>query len=61
MILDVCGKSLKPKQEWDNADNERNEAYARALFSIFNGVCLDEFHRITNEKWYQCPNKLYLY
>ena len=41
---------LKPKHEWDRADNEGSEANARALFSNFNGVCLDEFHKIENCK-----------
>ena len=48
LILNAQGRStreLKPKNEWDKADNEGSEANARALFSIFNGVCLDEFHR----------------
>ena len=51
MILDVHGRStreLKPKQDWDKADNEVNEANTRALFNIFNGACPDEFHRIAN-------------
>ena len=29
-------------------DNERSEANVRALFSIFNEVCQDEFCKITN-------------
>ena len=60
LILDVHGRStreLKPKQDWDKADNEVNEANTRALFNIFNGACPDEFHRIANcmhakEAWY---------
>ena len=43
-------RKLKPKHEWDKADNEGSEANARALFSNFNGVCLDEFHKIENCK-----------
>ena len=51
MILNVHGKSigeLRPKQEWDKYDNEGSEANARALFNIFNGVCLDQFRKIAN-------------
>ena len=43
-------KELKPKHKWDKADNESNEANAKALFSIFNRVCSDKFHRIANCK-----------
>ena len=53
LILDVQGRSigkLKPKYEWDKADNEGSKANVRALFNIFNGVCPEEFHRITNCK-----------
>ena len=53
LILDAQGRStgeLKPKHEWDKVDNEGSEANVRALFSIFNGVCLDEFHKIANCK-----------
>ena len=48
LILDAQGRStreLKPKHEWNKTENKGSEANARALFSIFNGVCLDEFHR----------------
>ena len=51
LILDIHGRStreLKPRQDWDKVDNERSEANVRPLFSIFNGVCLDEFFWITN-------------
>ena len=51
MFLDVRGRSLgelKPKQDWDKVDNEGSEANVRALFSIFNRVCPDEFRKITN-------------
>ena len=53
LILDAQGRSigeLKPKHERDKADNEGSEANARALFSIFNGVCLDEFRKIAKYK-----------
>ena len=53
LILDVQGRSigeLKPIYEWDKADNEGSKANVRALFNIFNGVCLDKFCRITNCK-----------
>ena len=53
MILDAQGRStgeLKPKHEWDKVDNEGSEANVRALFSIFNGVCPYEFHKIANYK-----------
>ena len=47
LILDIHRRStgeLKPKQDWDKADNEGSEANARALFSsIFNEICLNEF------------------
>lgn len=49
--LDVNGKStgkLKPKQEWDKLDNDGSEVNIKALFSILNGVCLDEFCKIAN-------------
>ena len=53
LILNSQGRSiseLKPKNKWDKADNEDSEANARAFFSIFNGVCLNEFHKIANCK-----------
>ena len=53
LILDAQGKSigeLKPKHEWDKAENEDSEVNAKVLFSIFNGAYLDEFHRIANCK-----------
>ena len=53
LILDAQGRStceLNPKHEWDKVNNEGSEANARALFSIFNGVCPDEFRRIENCK-----------
>ena len=47
LILDAQGRStgeFKAKHEWDKANNdEGSEANARVLFSIFNGVCLNEF------------------
>ena len=51
LILDVHGRStreLKPKQDWDKANNKGSKANAKTLVSIFNGVCQDEFHRIEN-------------
>lgn len=53
MKLDEIGKpngELKPKQEWDKVDNEGNEMSVQVLFSIFNGVSLDKFHKITTWK-----------
>ena len=53
LILDAQERStgeLKPKHEWDKANNEGSETNAKALFSIFNIVYLDEFRRITNCK-----------
>ena len=53
MILDAQWRStreLKPKHEWNKADNENSKANVRASFGIFNRVCLDEFHKITNCK-----------
>ena len=53
LILDAQGRStreLKFKHEWDKVANESSEANARALFSIFNGIGLDEFRRIANWK-----------
>ena len=53
LILDAKGRStneLKPKNEWDKANNEGIEANVRALFSIFNGVYPNEFCKITNCK-----------
>ena len=52
-ILDAQGRStkeLKFKHEWDKVANESSEANAKALFSIFNGVYPDKFHRIANCK-----------
>ena len=49
LILDAQGRStgeLKLKNEWDKVNDEGSEANAKALFSIFNKVYLDEFHRI---------------
>ena len=51
MIVNVHGKSteeLKPKQDWDKADDEMSEVNVRALFSIFNGVCPNKFHKIAH-------------
>lgn len=39
---------LKPKQEWEKLDNEGSKANVKVLFSIFNGVCPDEFCSIAN-------------
>ena len=53
LIFNAQGRStgeLTPKHEWDKADNEGSEVNAQALFSIFNGVCPDEFHKIENGK-----------
>ena len=53
MILDAQGRltiELKCKHDWDKADNKGCEANTRALFSIFNGVCPDEFQRLENCK-----------
>ena len=53
LILDAQGRSTKewkPKHKQDKVNNEGSEANARALFSIFKGVCPNEFHRITNCK-----------
>ena len=47
--LDVIGRStreLKPKQECDKIDNKGSEVNTRALFSIFNGVSPNKFHKI---------------
>ena len=43
-------RRLKTKNEWDKVDNEGSEADARALFSIFNSVCPNRFHKIANCK-----------
>ena len=51
LILNVHGRwigELKPKQDWEKDDNKGDEANARALFSTFNEVCLNEFCRIAN-------------
>ena len=53
LTLDAQGRSigeLKLKHEWDKSDNEGSKANARALFSIFNGACTNEFPRIANCK-----------
>ena len=46
--------------EWCDSGFLTSEANARALFSIFSGVCPGEFRRITNynhakEAWDQVP------
>ena len=53
LILDAQGRStreIKFKHERDKVANESSEADARALFSIFKGIGLDEFQRIANWK-----------
>ena len=58
-VLDREGRStnvIKPKLEWDKGDNEASENNARAMYSIFNAINTDEFHRIatctsTKEAW----------
>ncbi|RVW22497.1 hypothetical protein CK203_107305 [Vitis vinifera] len=37
---------IKPKLEWDRGDNEASENNARAMYSIFNAISTNEFHRI---------------
>ena len=49
MIRSSTGE-LKPKQEQDQIDNKESEANAQALFSIFNEVSLDGFHKIATCK-----------
>ena len=54
LILDAQGRStreLKPKHEWNKTENKGSEANARALFSVFNGVCPNKFCRIANCKY----------
>ena len=48
LILDAQGISieLKPKHKWEKVNNEGTEANAKALFSIFNKVCPNGFHKI---------------
>ncbi|KAL6322743.1 hypothetical protein AAG906_018624 [Vitis piasezkii] len=58
-VLDREGRPtnvIKPKLEWDRGDNEASENNARAMYSIFNAISMDEFVRIatytlTNEAW----------
>ena len=38
---------IKPKLEWDRGDNEASENNAIAMYSIFNAISTDEFHRTT--------------
>ena len=37
---------IKPKLEWDRCGNEASENNARAMYSIFNAISMDEFRRI---------------
>ncbi|RVX16170.1 hypothetical protein CK203_014391 [Vitis vinifera] len=37
---------IKPKLEWDRGDNEASENNARSIYSIFNAIGTNEFHRI---------------
>ena len=37
---------IKLKLEWDRGENEASENNARAMYSIFNAISTDEFHRI---------------
>ena len=51
LILDIHGRltgELKPKQDWDKANNKGSEVNVRALFSIFNIICPNEFRKIAN-------------
>ncbi|KAL6349799.1 hypothetical protein AAG906_001686 [Vitis piasezkii] len=48
-VLDREGRLtnvIKLKLEWDRGDNEASENNARAMYSIFNSIRADEFHRI---------------
>ena len=48
-VLDREGRLtnvIKPKLEWDRGDNEASENNARAMYSIFNAISMDEFQRI---------------
>ena len=37
---------VQPKLEWDRGENEASENNARSMYSIFNSIRIDEFHRI---------------
>ena len=37
---------IKLKLEWDRGENEASENNARAMYSIFNAISMDEFRRI---------------
>ena len=37
---------IKPKQEWNESDNEKSEANPKAFYYILNGVSFDKFCRI---------------
>ena len=48
-MLDIKGgptNVIKSKLEWDRGDNETSENNVRAMYSIFNAISTDEFHRI---------------
>ena len=48
-MLDREGKPtnvVKRKLEWDRGENEDSENNVRAMYSIFNVISIDEFHRI---------------
>ncbi|KAL6348397.1 hypothetical protein AAG906_005705 [Vitis piasezkii] len=45
-FLKIPTNIIKPKLEWDRGDNEVSENNARAMYSIFNAISIDEFHRI---------------
>ena len=38
---------IKPKLERDRGGNEASENKARVMYSIFNAISIDEFHRIS--------------
>ena len=37
---------IKPKLEWDIGENEASENNAKAIYSIFNAISMDEVRRI---------------
>ncbi|RVW33961.1 hypothetical protein CK203_100752 [Vitis vinifera] len=45
-FLKIPTNVIKSKLEWDRGDNETSENNVRAMYSIFNAISTDEFHRI---------------
>ena len=48
-VLDREGRPtnvINPKLEWDRGENEASENNVKVVYSIFNAISTNEFHRI---------------